>query len=448
MAVQLSALGDLGKSLGDAVRKLLRLPIVDEKAIKELVKDLQRALLQADVNVELVLQISRNVEKRAIEGKLPPGISRREHVIKVLFEELTRFLGEEAPKTTIPPGKTHVIMLVGIQGTGKTTAAVKLARFYQKRGLRVGIICADNFRPGAYEQLSQFASKVSVPVYGNPANPRPERLVKDGFGHFQKEKEDLIIIDTAGRHKNEADLMDEMKRLTNLAKPDEIVLAVDGSIGQAAMAQARAFNQATNIGSILVTKLDGTAKGGGALSAVAATKAKIKFISVGEGTDDLEQFVPSNFVGRLLGIGDITSLVDKVREAEIKIPEKKARAMLEGRFNLKDMYDQLEAVRKMGPLRKVLGMLPGGYNIPDDDMQNAEEKMDAWRVMIQSMTKGEVEEPRIIDSSRARRIAHGSGRTEREVKQLVNQYMMMKKMMKSLKRRQGALKRFPFRMPT
>lgn len=443
----MSALGDLSKSLGDAVRKLLRLPIVDEKAIRELVKDLQRALLQADVNVELVLQISRSVEKRAIEERLPPGISRREHVIKVLYEELTRFLGEEAPKTTIPPGKTYVVMLVGIQGTGKTTAAVKLARFYQKRGLRVGIICADNFRPGAYEQLAQLADKVSVPVYGDPKNPSPEKLVKEGFSHFEKEKENLIIVDTAGRHKNEAGLMDEMNRLAKLAKPDEIVLAVDGSIGQAAMAQARAFNEATNIGSILVTKLDGTAKGGGALSAVAATGAKIKFISVGEGTDDLEQFVPSNFVGRILGIGDVASLVEKVREAEIKIPEKKARAMLEGRFNLKDMYDQLEAVRKMGPLKKVLGMLPGAANLPDDAMENAEEKMDAWRVMIQSMTKDEVEEPKIIDSSRARRIARGSGRTEKEVKELVNQYSMMKKMMKSMKRRQGAMmRRLPFQL--
>jgi signal recognition particle subunit SRP54 len=443
----LSALGDLSKSLGEAVRKLLRLPIVDEKAIRELVKDLQRALLQADVNVELVLQISRSVEKRAIEEKLPPGISRREHVIKVLYEELTRFLGEEPPKTTIPPGKTHVIMLVGIQGTGKTTAAVKLARFYQKRGSRVGIICADNFRPGAYEQLAQLAGKVSVPVYGDPKNPSPEKLVKEGFSYFEKEKEDLIIVDTAGRHKNETELMDEMKRLAKLAKPNEIVLAVDGSIGQAAMGQAKAFNEATNIGSILVTKLDGTAKGGGALSAVAATGAKIKFISVGEGTDDLEQFVPSNFVSRLLGIGDVASLVEKVREAKIRIPEKKARAMLEGRFNLKDMYDQLEAVRKMGPLKKVLGMLPGAYNLPDDAMENAEEKMDKWRVMIQSMTKEEVEEPKIIDSSRARRIARGSGRTEKEVKELVNQYTMMKKMMKSMKRRQGAmLKRLPFQM--
>ena len=443
----MSALGDLSKSLGDAVRKLLRLPIVDEKAIRELVKDLQRALLQSDVNVELVLQISRSVEKRAIEERLPPGISRREHVIKVLYEELTRFLGEEAPKTTIPPGKTYVVMLVGIQGTGKTTAAVKLARFYQKRGLRVGIICADNFRPGAYEQLAQLADKVSVPVYGDPKNPSPEKLVKEGFSHFEKEKENLIIVDTAGRHKNEAELMDEMKRLARLAKPDEIVLAIDGSIGQAAMTQARAFNEATNIGSILVTKLDGTAKGGGALSAVAATGAKIKFISVGEGTDDLEQFVPSNFVGRILGIGDVASLVERVREAQIKIPEKKARAILEGRFNLKDMYDQLEAVRKMGPLKKVLGMLPGGANLPDDAMENAEEKMDAWRVMIQSMTKVEVEEPKSIDSSRARRIARGSGRTEKEVKELVNQYTMMKKMMKRMKGRQGAMmKRLPFQM--
>ena len=443
----LSALGDLGKSLGDTVRKILRMAVVDEKAIRELVKDLQRALLQADVNVELVLEVSRNVEKRAIGEKLPPGISRREHVIKVLYEELTGFLGEEAPKTTIVPGKTHVVMLVGIQGTGKTTAAVKLARFYQKRGLRVGIVCADNFRPGALEQLAQLASRISVPVYGNPKNPPPERLVKDGFSHFENEKMDLIVVDTAGRHKNETELMDEMKRLAHLAKPDEIIFAVDGSIGQAAMGQARAFNEATAIGSILVTKLDGTAKGGGALSAVAATKARIKFISVGEGIDDIEHFVPSSFVGRLLGIGDVASLVEKVRDAEIRMPEKKARALLEGRFNLKDMYDQLEAVRKMGPLKKVLSMLPGGYNLPDDATENAEEKMDSWRVMIQSMTKEEVEQPKIIDSSRARRIARGSGRTEKEVKELVNQYNMMKKMMKSLKRRQGAvLKRFPFQM--
>jgi len=234
-----------------------------------------------------------------------------------------------------------------------------------------------------------------------------------------------------------------------LIVPDEIILAIDASIGQAAMSQATAFNETTTIGSILVTKLDGTAKGGGALSAVAATKAKIKFIGTGEKIDDLEQFVPSSFVGRLLGMGDVKALVDKVREAEVAVPQKKARAFLEGKFTLKDMYDQMVAVRKMGPLKKLMGMVPGGINIPDDAMETAEKRLDAWRVIIQSMTKEEVEDPKLLDSSRARRIARGSGHTEREVKELVNQYFMMKKMMKSMKRRGSALgRKLPFPVRT
>jgi signal recognition particle subunit SRP54 len=235
--------------------------------------------------------------------------------------------------------------------------------------------------------------------------------------------------------------MSEMKNLANQIHPDEIILAIDASIGQAAMSQAAAFNATTKIGSIFVTKLDGTAKGGGALSAVAATHAKIKFVGTGEKTDDIEQFIPSSFVGRLLGMGDVKALVEKVREAEIVVPEKKARAFLEGKFSLKDMYDQMLAVRKMGPLKKLVGMMPGGANIPDDAMENAERKLDSWRVIIQSMTKKEVEDPKLVDSSRARRIARGSGTSEKEVKELINQYFMMKKMMKSMKRRGGTLSR-------
>mgnify|MGYP001079074107 FL=1 len=444
----MSALEALGRSLGDAVKKLLRMAVVDEKAVKELVHDLQRALLQSDVNVNLVLQISQAVEKRSLEEKLPPGISRREHVIKVLYEELTRFLGEEAAKLTIEPGKTQVIMLVGIQGTGKTTAAVKLSRFYQKRGLRPAIICADTYRPGAYEQLKQLADKINVPVFGRSGATDVLDIVRDGMQQFGAQKHDLIIVDTAGRHKNEKELMIEMKELAELIRPDEIILAIDASIGQAAMAHAAAFNEATKIGSILVTKLDGTAKGGGALSAVAATQAKIKFIGTGEKIDDVEQFIPDRFVGRLLGMGDIKALVERVREAEIEIPEKKARAFLQGKFTLKDMYEQMVAVRKMGPLKKLLGMVPGGVNIPDDAMETAEKKLDSWRVIIQSMTADEIEEPKLIDSSRARRIARGAGHSEKEVKELVNQYFMMKKMMKSMKRRGAALGRgmpFPVR---
>ncbi len=441
----MSALENLGKSLNDAVKKLLRLAVVDEKAIKELVHDLQRGLIQSDVNVNLVLQISQAVEKRSLDEKLPPGISRREHVIKVLYEELTRFLGEEPSKLTIEPGKTRVIMLVGIQGTGKTTAAVKLSRFYQKRGMRPAIVCADTYRPGAYDQLKQLADKVNVPVYGEPASKNVLKTVKNGMESFTDLKHDLIIVDTAGRHKDERELMTEMKDLAEQIKPDEIILAVDASIGQAAMSQAKAFNATTKIGSIFVTKLDGTAKGGGALSAVAATNAKIKFIGTGEKIDDLEQFIPSNFVGRLLGMGDIKALVDKVREAEVIVPEKKVRAFLEGKFTLKDMYDQMVAVRKMGPLKKLMGMVPGGMNLPDDAMEVAEKRLDSWRVIIQSMTRNEIEDPKLVDSSRARRIARGSGTSDKEVKEMINQYFMMKKMMKSMKRRGAALgKGMPF----
>ena len=431
------------------MKKLLRLTVVDEKAVKELARDLQRSLLQSDVNVNLVLQISQAVETRSLEEKLPPGIPRREHVIKVLYEELTRFLGEEPAKITVEPGNKHVIMLVGIQGTGKTTAAVKLARFYQKRGMRPAIVCADTYRPGAFDQLKQLAERVNVPVYGEPNSKEVLKIVRKGKEQFERQKHDLIIIDTAGRHKDEGELMSEMKDLAKLIVPDEIILAIDASIGQAAMSQATAFNETTTIGSILVTKLDGTAKGGGALSAVAATKAKIKFIGTGEKIDDLEQFVPPSFVGRLLGMGDVKALVDKVREAEVAVPQKKARAFLEGKFTLKDMYDQMVAVRKMGPLKKLMGMVPGGINIPDDAMETAEKRLDAWRVIIQSMTKEEVEDPKLLDSSRARRIARGSGHTEREVKELVNQYFMMKKMMKSMKRRGSALgRKLPFPVRT
>lgn len=444
----MSAPEGLGQSLRDAVKKLLRLAVVDEKAVKELVRDLQRALLQSDVNVNLVLQISQAVEKRSLEEKLPTGISRHDHVVKVLYEELTRFLGEEPAKLTIDPGKTQVIMLVGIQGTGKTTAAVKLARFHQKRGLRPAIICADTYRPGAFDQLKQLADRVTVPVYGEPNSKDPLKIVRKGMEQFTTQKYDFIIVDTAGRHKDEKELMNEMKDLAKQIQPDEIILAIDASIGQSATSQATAFNESTKIGSILVTKLDGTAKGGGALSAVAATRAKIKFIGTGEKTDDIEQFVPATFVGRLLGMGDIKSLVEKVREAQVEIPQKKARAFLEGKFTLKDMYEQMVAVRKMGPLKKLVGLVPGGMNIPDDAMETAEKKLDAWRVIIQSMTRDEIEDPKLIDSSRARRIARGSGTSDRDVKEMINQYFMMKKMMKSMKRRGGALGRgkLPFPM--
>ena len=432
------ALEKLGSSLYDSLKKILRVSAIDEAAVKELVRDLQRALLLADVNVRLVLELSKRVEERALKEKIPPGISRREHVIKVVYEELTRFLGEKAVPLKVNPKKRNVFMLVGIQGSGKTTTAAKLARYLQKRGYKTALICTDTYRPGAYAQLKQLASRINVPVYGDEKEKDAVKIALEGLRKF--ENYDVVLIDTAGRHKDEKSLIEEMKSLEKTINPDEIIMVIDGTIGQQAAAQAEAFHKATPIGSIIVAKLDGSARGGGALSAVAAIGAPIKFIGTGEKIEDLEPFDPPRFTSRLLGMGDLQGLIEKVREAEVKVPEKKAKAFLSGKFTLADMYEQFEAMRSMGPISRILKMLPGfGYDIPDEMMNLAEEQMKKWKVIIQSMTPEERENPRIIKSSRTRRIARGSGTSERDVKMLIQQYNRLRKMIKSFRR-----KRLPF----
>ena len=424
----------LGSSIYQALKKVFRVAVVDEATVKELVRDIQRALLQADVNVKLVLEISKRIEERALKEKLPPGISRKEHIIKVVYDELTRFLGEKPVSLKITPGKRRIIMLVGIQGSGKTTAAAKLARYLQKRGVKTALICADTYRPGAYAQLQQLANKINVPLYGNPKEKNPVKIAREGLKQFKDYE--IVIIDTAGRHKEEKSLIEEMKKLDKAIKPDEIMLVIDGTIGQQAAAQAKAFHEATPIGSVMVTKLDSSARGGGALSAVAAIGAPIKFIGTGEKIEDIEPFVPSRFVGRLLGMGDLETLLEKVREAEIKVPKKKAKAILSGKFTLTDMYEQFEAMQSMGPFKKILSMFPGfSYDIPEEMLNTAEDKLKKWRVIIQSMTPKERENPKILNSSRIRRVARGSGTSEKDVKELLKQYAMMKKMLKSLRRK-------------
>ena len=432
------ALERLGSSLYEALRKVFKAPVMDEKTVKELARDIQRALLQADVNVKLVLEISKRIENRALKEKVPPGISRREHVTKVVYEELTRFLGEKPAPLKIEPGKRKVLMLVGIQGSGKTTATAKLAKYFQKRGLKTALVCTDTYRPGAYAQLQQLAKRANVPVYGDPKEKKIAKIALKGLKQFSDH--DVVIIDTAGRHKEEKNLIEEMKKLEKAIKPNEVILVIDGTIGQQAAVQAKAFHEATPIGSILVAKLDGSARGGGALSAVATIGAPIRFISTGEKIGDIEPFIPSRFVGRLLGMGDLQSLIEKVREAEVKVPERKMRAFLSGRFTLTDMYEQFESMKSMGPLRHLLKMIPGmTYNIPEEKMEMAEDTLKKWQVIIQSMTPEEREKPKILSTSRIRRVARGSGTKEKEVKELLEQYNMMRKMMKTLRR-----KKLPF----
>ena len=433
------ALDRLGSSLTGAIKKLFRAGVVDEAAVKELVRDIQRALLQADVNVKLVLGISKRIEDRALKEKVPPGISRREHVIKVVYEELTRFVGDKPASIKMEPGKKKIIMLVGIQGSGKTTHAAKLSRYFLKKGMKPALICADTYRPGAYAQLQQLAKRINVPIYGDVNAKDPVKVVSEGLKQFSDKE--VIIVDTAGRHKEEKELIKEMKNLEKKIKPDEVMMVIDGTIGQQALIQAQTFHEATPIGSILVTKLDGSARGGGALSAVAATGAPIKFIGTGEKTEDIEKFIPSRFVGRLLGMGDLETLLEKVHEAEVKVPPKKAKAILSGKFTLTDMYEQFEAVKGMGPFRKIFKMLPGmSYDVPEDMLNMAEGRLEKWRVIIQSMQPEEKDNPKLLNSSRVRRVARGSGTTERDVKDLLKQYAMMRKMMKMFKRK----KKLPF----
>jgi signal recognition particle subunit SRP54 len=427
----------LGKSLSNAIRKLIRAPLVDERAVKEFIKDLQRALLESDTNVELVLEVSKKIEKKAIEVELPPGISRREYVLKMIYDELTDILGKKSEAIKIKHGKMNFLMLVGIQGSGKTTTVAKLANYFKKRGTKVALIGADTFRLGAYEQLKQLSDQIEVPFYGETDSKDAVKIVKNGLSKFEGKNYDLILIDTTGRHKEEKGLFKEMIDLSNKIKPDEIVLVVDGTLGQQAYIQAKAFNEATNIGSIIVTKLDGSGRGGGALSAVAATKAPIKFIGTGEKIEEIESFNPQSFVGRLLGMGDLKTLLDKIKEAEAQPDREAAKAFLKGKFTLRDMMEQMEKFKKVGTFGKLMGYFGLGGKLPEGFEGETQIKLEKWKIIMQSMTHDELEEPKIINRPRIFRIARGSGTMTKEVKELLDQYNLMKKFAKSMGKRRG-----------
>lgn len=424
----------LGEMLRKAISRLTSASSVDKRVVEELVRDLQRALLIADVNVELVQSLSENVRRRALEEKVPSGISRKEQLIKIVYEELVKLLGEEAAKLSIPK-KPYVIMMVGIQGTGKTTTVAKLANYLKKSGYSVGVVCADTYRPGASEQLQQLLRGRDIPVYWEESRDAVE-IARRGVEKLRERGIEVILIDTAGRHRSQETLMEEMKQMQKAVKPDEIILIVDATIGQQAGTHAKAFHDATPIGSIILTKIDTSAKGGGALSAVASTGARIKFLGTGEKIEDIELFNPRGYVGRLLGLGDIEGLLEKIRLAEVEISEQRAKAFLKGEFTLEQFVKQLREMRKAGPLSKLLSKLPipGMPEIPREAAAQAEKQIDKWSAIIQSMTSEEKADPHILNSSRIKRIARGAGVSERDVKTLLKQYKMTKKLMKAAKR--------------
>ena len=421
-------LENLGRQLDNAIRRIRRLPMVDKDAISALIQDLQRSLLSADVKVELVFQMTENIKKEATNTNLQKA-KRKDFIIKLVHDELIHLLGGRPAPIRIKPGKKNVILLVGIQGSGKTTTVGKLAKYYKSKGYKVAVLTTDTWRPGAYEQLVQLTKQIGVKCYGNPNEKNAIKIALQETKKAINDGNDLIIADTAGRHKEEKELMKEMEILEQKLKPNEVCFVIDGTLGQQAFSQAGEFDKTTNIGSIIVTKLDGTAKGGGALSACAATNAGIRFIGVGERIDDLEDFEPSKFVGTLLGVPDIESLIQKVEEAEIMPDDETVRRMMHGKFTLEDLYVQLSQIKKVGKFQQIISMMGGG-NIPDALKDDAERNLERWRIVLDSMTHEEKMEPKLIKKTRKRRIAIGSGSDYSVINKMLDQYSQMRKFMK------------------
>lgn len=421
-------LDNLGESLRGALKKVANAGFIDPNLIKDVTRDIQRALIRSDVNVKLVLELSKTIERRALEEKPAQGSSNREHVIRIVHDELVNLLG---PQRDIPL-KKQVIMMVGLYGQGKTTTTGKLAKYFTSRGLKVALIAADVHRPAAMDQLEQISKQVNCPIHLERGEKDAVKIVKNGLAQFRP-KYDVVIVDTAGRHKLDDDLIEEMRQIFSAAEPDEKFLVVDAAVGQQGGPQARAFHDAVNVTGVVVTKLDGTAKGGGALSAVAETKAPIVFIGTGEHLNELEKFDATRFIGRLLGMGDLEGLLEKAKEAtEGASPEKMARKLMTGKFSLVDMYQQMEMLGKMGPLKKVMGMMPGGMGgkLKDADLERSQEQLKRFKVMMDSMTTEELENPTVLKASRIKRVARGSGVEVKDVKQLLAYYNKSKAMMK------------------
>ena len=410
-------LGNLGENLTNTMKKLVGMSVIDKKTIKEVVKDIQRALIQSDVNIKLVLDLSKKIESRALEEEPPKGITPREHVITIIYEEMVNLLGSEAAGLDIND-RPYKILFLGLQGSGKTTTIGKLCRYLQKKGFNPAVVCTDTWRPAAYEQLRQLTEEMDIPLYGDPENKDALDLAQKGLKEFKNRK--VIIFDTAGRHKDESDLIAEMDELDNIINPNEAILVIDGTIGQQAGEQAKAFSQATDIGSIIITKLDGSAKGGGAMSAVAETGAPIKFIGT---------------------MGDIKSLIEKAEEnIDEDVAEKTMKNMMSGKFTLMDMKNQFEMMNSMGPMQQVLNMIPGmGNKITKEASKMTEDKIEGYKVMMSSMTEEEMLNPKIIKQSRIRRIARGSGVDESEVRELLKYYNNTRKTMKGIGKRGGRL---------
>jgi signal recognition particle subunit SRP54 len=400
----------------ESIQKFSSKSGVDEEAVEQLVQDIQRDLIQADVDVGLVSDLSDEIREEAL-GDKKEGLTRKEHVLETVYNKLEELLGDEA-EIEIEP---QTILLCGLYGAGKTTTAGKLADFYRKRGLKVGLIAADTDRPAAFEQLKQISQDVDVEFYGEEDADDPVKVVENGEEHLDV---DVLIVDSAGRNSLDEELSQELSDMESALNPDEKYLVMPADIGQSAKDQAQEFEEAVGITGVIVTKMDSSAKGGGALVACEHSGAEVKFIGTGEKMDELEVYDPVEFVSQMLGQPDLESLLEKVEELE-----KDPRELLEGDFTLNDFKDQISQVTDTGMMEEMMQQLPIGGKLPDNISQMTEEKASKYEYIIDSMTEGELQDPSIIGKSRRERIAEGSGTERNDVKELVKHYQQTKNMM-------------------
>lgn len=429
------AFESLTERLQQAMSKLRRKGKISEADVKEMMREIRLALLEADVNLQVVKDFTKRVRERAVGSEVLESLSPAQQIVKIVDEELTQTLGSETVELTKSPKIPTVIMMVGLQGAGKTTFAGKLAnQLIKNEKARPLMIAADVYRPAAIDQLKVLGQQLDVPVFDMGTDTSPVEIVKQGMALAEEKKNDYVLIDTAGRLHIDEILMDELKQIKEIAQPNEILLVVDAMTGQDAVNVADSFNQQLGITGVVITKLDGDTRGGAALSIRAVTGAPIKFIGSGEKLTDLEVFHPDRMSSRILGMGDMLTLIEKAQqEYDEKKAEELAQKMKENSFDFNDFIEQMDQVMGMGPLEDLLKMIPGMSQMPGlENVQIDPKDMARKKAMVLSMTPAERENPDLLNPSRRRRIAAGSGNTVVEVNKMIKQFKESKKMMQQM----------------
>lgn len=427
-------LAELGSKLAGALKNLTNATVVDEAVLKKVLNEISIALLQSDVNIQFVKKLKDNI---TMQFKLneESGANLRKLIIQSVAKELTGMLTVDKAPFKPKKGKPNIVMFVGLQGSGKTTTCAKYAHYWQRKNFRTCMVCVDTFRAGAFDQLKQNAAKIRVPFHGSYTETDPVEIAREGVELFKQEGFEIIIVDTSGRHKQEQALFDEMKQVQQVVQPDEIIFVMDSSIGQACFDQASAFKKAVPVGSVIITKLDGHAKGGGALSAVSATESPIRFIGTGEHFSDLEEFEPESFVNRLLGLGDLKKLFEVVKDI---LPEGQQEEMINqiasGTFTYRTMKMQYSSVQNIGPLNNFMSLIPGIGNQLSGQMNDKEgqKKIKRYLVILDSFNQKELDMDKPLEESRMKRIARGAGVPLFDVVMLTEEFKNLKKMIGGL----------------